>query len=289
VPTNNLISYAAVRADKLYKLLGMAVTLDISDSGIRVKTIEPLPLAEELSFTVKLGDNVHTVRGRVVWGAEVEEDKQFEFGVKFKDLDFTLAKELWRVTEKLLQETPLDGYKLDGGDRPILTATAARRGNKTSAAELVLTIQQPDPPAFRERMPTPTPQGMVGHFEGDQLVEFVQMLGVQAKTGVVEIADRGGDHFLALRDGMIIAARTHEGGSGEEAIYRILSLRKGHFDFWPHGLREVKAEHCLSVQSLLLEVMRRRDVPSDEALTGSNGASDSGDETTGDAPDEGSS
>jgi hypothetical protein len=259
VPANNLISYSALRTDRLYKMLGMAVTLDISDSGIRVKTIEPLPIAEELSFTVKLLDNVHTVRGRVVWGAEIEEDKQYEFGVKFKDLDFSLAKDLWMVTERLLSETPLDGYKLDGSDRPVLTATA-RRSPTSHSPELVLTIQQPEPPSFREKMPTPKPQGMVGHFEGDQLVEFVQMLGVQAKTGVVEIGDGVGDHFLALRDGMIIAARNHDGGSGEEAIYRILTLREGHFDFWPHGLREVKAEHCLGVQSMLLEVMRRRDV-----------------------------
>lgn len=260
MPANNLISYSAVRTDRLYKLLGMAVTLDISDSGIRVKTLEPLPIAEELTFTVKLMDNVHTVRGRVVWGAEVEEDKQFEFGIKFKDLDFNLAKDLWRVTERLLAETPIDGYKLDGsGARPVLTATARRSPSSTSP-ELVLTIQQPEPhQPFRERMPTPKPQGMVGHFEGDQLIEFVQMLGTQAKTGVVEIVADGKDYFLALRDGTIIAARTHEGGQGEDAIYQILTLKLGHFDFWPHGLREVKAEHSLAVQGLLLEVMRRRD------------------------------
>jgi len=262
VPANNLISYSAVRTDRLYKLLGMAVTLDISDSGIRVRTIEPLPIAEELSFKVKLADHLHTVRGRVVWGCEVEEDKQFEFGVKFKDLDFSLAKDLWVATERLLQETPLDGYKLDGTDRPVLTATA-RRSPKETSPELVLTITQPEPipKAFRDRMPTPKPQGMVGHFEGDQLVEFVQMLGVQAKTGVVEIATTAGESFLALRDGMIIAARNHDGGQGEDAIYAILTTKEGHFDFWPHALREVKAEHSHSVQSMLLEVMRRRDMP----------------------------
>lgn len=262
MPANNLISYSAVRADRLYKLLGMAVTLDISDSGIRVRTTEPLPLAEELTFSVKLSDKLYPVRGRVVWGCEVEEDKQFEFGVKFKDLDFSLAKDLWLTTERLLAETPLDGYKLDGTDRPVLTATA-RRSPKSTSPELVLTIQQPEPAGpFRERMPTPKPQGMVGHFEGDQLVEFMQMLGVQAKTGVVEIVTVAGEHFLALREGMIIAARTQAGDGGEDAIYAILGQKEGHFDFWPHALREVKAEHSLSVQSVLLEFMRRRDQPS---------------------------
>jgi hypothetical protein len=264
VPANNLISYHAQRADRLYKLLGMAVTLDLSESGIRVRTLEPLPLAEELSFTLKLEDTVHCVRGRVVWGSEIEEDRQFEFGIRFKDLDFGLAKDLWRVTEKLLADTPIEPVALlerGAAGMPVLTATARRSPTATSP-ELVLTIHAPPPStAFREKMPTPKPQGMVGHFEGDQLVEFVQMLGVQAKTGVVEVETQKGGHFLALKDGLIIAARTHDDRRGEEAIYEILGHREGHFDFWPHGLTEVRAEHGLSVQSMLLEVMRRRDVP----------------------------
>lgn len=266
VPANNLVGYSAVRTDRLYKLLGMAVTLDISDSGIRVRTLEPLPLAEELTFSLKLEDACHHVTGRVVWGSEIEEGRQFEFGVRFKNLDFGLAKDLFKLTERLLADTPMEPHalSLDGkGARPVLVATAERACSSAGASpELVLTIQTPLPqPAFRERIPTPKPQGMVGHFEGDQLVELVQMLGVQAKTGVVEVAAGEGDHFLALRDGLLIAARTHAGRSGEEAIYEVLSQKEGHFDFWPHSLNDVKAEHALSVQSMLLEVMRRRDVP----------------------------
>jgi len=259
VPANNLVSYSALRSDRLYRLLGMAVTLDISDTGVRVRTIEALPLAEELDFTLKLGANVHTVRGRIVWGAEVEEGKQFEFGIRFKDLDFNVAKDLWQLTARLLADTPIEGHSLDGATRPVVTATATR-AQKATSPEFVLTIESPSP-AFRERYPTPKPNGMVGHFEGDQLIEFVQMLGVQAKTGVVEVVTDAGDAFLALREGLIIAARGHGGTQGEEAVYAILALRDGQFDFWPHTLRDVKAEHSYSVQSMLLEVMRRRDVP----------------------------
>jgi len=261
VPANNLISYSAVRTDRLYKLLGIAVTLDISDSGIRVRTVEPLPLAEEIFFTLKLEDAVHNVRGRVVWGTEVEEDRQYEFGVKFRDLDFGLAKDLWKVTERILADTPQEAHalSLDGkGSVPVLTANARRASQ--SSPELVLTIEVPPARVFREKLPTPKPKGMVGHFEGDQLVEFIQMLGVQAKTGVVEVVTEKGENFVAVREGMVIAARTHDGQAGEEAIFSILSLAEGHFDFWPHLLQEVKAEHSLSVQSMLLEIMRRRDV-----------------------------
>ncbi len=264
VPTNHLISYSALRSDNLYRLLGMAVTIDLSESGLRVRTIEPLPIADELTFSVKVENATYKARGRIVWGAELEEDRQYEFGVKFKDIDFGFAKDLWKVTERLLAETPVDPHPLDGkGDLPVLTATAVHERSGPDP-QIVLTIQTPEPStAFRERLPTPKPMGMVGCFEGDQLIEFVQMLGVQAKTGVVEVVTEKGDYFLAVREGLLIAARSSDGKSGEEAIYQILTLPTGAFDFWPHALAEVKAEHGLSVQSMLLEVMRRRDAPRD--------------------------
>ncbi|HZU97628.1 MAG TPA: DUF4388 domain-containing protein [Planctomycetota bacterium] len=266
-PANNLISYKQIRADKLYKYLGLAVTLDLSTTGLRVRVTEPLPLGDVLTFTIKLANACYEVRGRIRWGSEIEDDRLYEFGIQFKDMDFSLAKDLWKATETALADTPLDGYSISGvlenlDKQPVIKATA--RNTKATSPELVLTIEAPAPETgktFREKMPTPKPRGMVGHFEGDQLVEFVQMLGVQAKTGVVEIGTRKGDAFLALREGMIIAARTEGGDKGEDAIYRILTLKEGHFDFWPHSLNEVKAEHSLSVQSMLLEVMRRRDVP----------------------------
>jgi hypothetical protein len=264
VPTNNLISYSALRSDNLYRLLGMAVTIDLSESGLRVRTVEPLPIADELVFSVKVENTTYKARGRIVWGAEIEENRQYEFGVKFKDIDFGFAKDLWKVTERLLAETPADAHPLDGkGDVPVLVATATHERTGPDP-QIVLTIQTPDPsPAFRERLPTPKPMGMVGHFEGDQLIEFVQMLGLQSKTGVVEVVTEKGDCFIAVRDGFLIAARTHDGKSAEEAVYQILALKTGAFDFWPHALAEVKAEHGFSVQSMLLEVMRRRDAPAD--------------------------
>src|SRR5207249_3706528 len=83
--------------------------------------------------------------------------------------------------------------------------------------ELLLTLRQPLDQTWSGRVPAPPkPGGMAGAFEGDQLVEFVQMLGLNSKTGVLMIntdAGSGGGH-IALRDGKLIAARTRTGSKG---------------------------------------------------------------------------
>jgi Tfp pilus assembly protein PilZ len=316
-----LITYSAVRSDLLYKFLGLAVTLDVSDSGLRVRTNEPLPIGEELSFTLKVGDNVYRVLGRVIWGSEVEANKAYEFGVRFSSVDFGLAKDLWKLTEGALASAPkleedeqssvdkllatvtkalaehsapplgdaerellrrlLDGSAAHaegpaGAHSPVLEATASQPREDSSSFDLVLSVT-PVPGMKRWRMPTPKPQGgVVGNFEGDQLVEFVQMLGVQQKTGVLEVVCGYKGGHLAFREGIVIAARTHDNERGEAAAHRVLGLRKGHFDFWPHRLVGVTPEHGFSVSSLLLEAMRRRD------------SGESSDETPGFRPDEGS-
>jgi hypothetical protein len=322
---NNLVTYSAVRADRLYKLLGLAVTLDLSETGLRVRTQEALPLGEELRFHLKLGQQIYDVVGRIVWGSEVEQDKVYEFGVRFKSMDFGLAKDLWSITESALavgsskspERATVDRIVASlaqslGDDavttlseeeravlRRVLTSTAERSAAgsdrlpampavvapesraeqrsllqgitlpSTDSGKVVITIPTPTPPggtrAYRERAPTPKPQGMVGNFEGDQLIEFVQMLGMQAKTGVLEVSAEDGGGHLAFREGKVIAARSEGQKRGDEAAYHILSLPRGHFDFWPHSLSAVTTEHSFSVQTLLLEVLRRRDETTDGA------------------------
>lgn len=83
----NLVGYADKRSGRFYTLLGSAVTVDLSETGVRVKTVEPLPIASILTFDLKIGRDVHRVEGRIVWGKELELDKVYEFGVQFGDLD----------------------------------------------------------------------------------------------------------------------------------------------------------------------------------------------------------
>jgi hypothetical protein len=83
----NLVGYSDKRSGHFYTLLGSAVTVDLSETGVRVRTVEPLPIAGILMFDLKIGGEVHRVEGRVVWGEELIVDKEYEFGVHFADLE----------------------------------------------------------------------------------------------------------------------------------------------------------------------------------------------------------
>jgi hypothetical protein len=90
----DLLGYSDRRKDGLYHLLGTGRTLDLSETGLRATCREPMPLGKILSFELKVGENTHRFRGRVVWCAELEADARYDFGVLFQELDFGLARSL---------------------------------------------------------------------------------------------------------------------------------------------------------------------------------------------------
>jgi serine/threonine protein kinase len=131
--------------------------------------------------------------------------------------------------------------------------------------ELLLSLQQPLDQTWAVRVPTvPKPGGMAGAFEGDQLIEFVQMLGVNQKTGVLKVHGAHGGGHLAFREGKVIAARSTAGARAQDACFEILELPTGEFEFRPELPTTVKTEHQLAVPGLLLEAARRRDESSSE-------------------------
>jgi len=82
----NLVGYSDRHTGRFYNLLGSAVTVDLSESGARLKTVETLPIGSTLTFDLKVASDVHRVDGRVVWGEELDPGREYEFGVKFCDL-----------------------------------------------------------------------------------------------------------------------------------------------------------------------------------------------------------
>ena len=83
----NLVGYSDRKSGRFYTLLGSAVTIDLSESGVRVRTVEPLPIGTILTFDLKVAGDVHRVDGRVVWGEELKPDEDYEFGVQFGELE----------------------------------------------------------------------------------------------------------------------------------------------------------------------------------------------------------
>jgi serine/threonine protein kinase len=99
--------------------------------------------------------------------------------------------------------------------------------------------------------------GLMGSFRDAELVEFMQMLEFNLKTGTLAVASGAVRGTLGIVDGRIVRA---EAGPerGPRAVYRLLTLRVGDFEFQP---TEVPPDrHCdLKISHVLLEAMRVRD------------------------------
>ena len=87
VKVTSLVGYSQRRDDDIYQALGTAQALDISESGLRLRVHEPLPVGGELKFEVAIGANLHAVVGRIVWGEELVPNRAYEFGVRFVEVE----------------------------------------------------------------------------------------------------------------------------------------------------------------------------------------------------------
>ncbi|MFC1706072.1 protein kinase [Planctomycetota bacterium] len=98
----------------------------------------------------------------------------------------------------------------------------------------------------------------LGKFSRHELVELAQMLEINRKAGILEVAPEDGPPgSIKFREGVAIQAR-YQSKKGEEAIVELLSIEQGSFRFVVEE-SDAEAEHELSIGPLLMEVMRRRD------------------------------
>jgi serine/threonine protein kinase len=106
----------------------------------------------------------------------------------------------------------------------------------------------------------PMPGGIAGNFErGDELIEFLQMIEFNNKSGVLVIDGPKTGGQLAFQDGRLRAAVTKGGQRGDEAVNLLLDVREGRFEFRPQLPANFQPAMNKGVSSLLLEVLSRRD------------------------------
>lgn len=99
---------------------------------------------------------------------------------------------------------------------------------------------------------------MAGSFAGHQLVEFVQMLALNRKTGLLRIASDRCRGQLAVREGCLIGASLRD-LTGLEAARDLLGMRYGTFEFGP-GLAEEQDQGLRApLEGLLLGLLARRE------------------------------
>ena len=89
------------------------------------------------------------------------------------------------------------------------------------------------------------------------LVDLLQILAVNRKTGTLALEREGERGEIALEQGRVVDARTRR-VEAEKALYRLLTLREGQFAFMP-GPGGVEPRIERKVEELVLEGLRQAD------------------------------
>ncbi len=99
----------------------------------------------------------------------------------------------------------------------------------------------------------------VGNFSKTELIEFIQMLELNCKSGLLKIRSKDGfPGEIHLRNGAARSAQYMK-LKDEEAIVQLLSLPEGSFRFLAADTAKLSGSRDIRIQPLLLEIMRRRD------------------------------
>jgi hypothetical protein len=98
----NLLAYVCVDTDGKAWTQGMGRTLDISESGLRLETHEPIETKYIVLLSIGIEDEVVDLKGKVVYCNRGDEGK-FEAGILFihlKPNDLELLKRYIQAFEK---------------------------------------------------------------------------------------------------------------------------------------------------------------------------------------------
>ncbi len=97
---------------------------------------------------------------------------------------------------------------------------------------------------------------MAGRLDQIELSELLQTLGLNSKTGTLELFGPEGEGVIVVKDGLPTFART-SANSGPEAVYEMLTYT-GQFSF-SSGVAEEERNVQTTMDGLLMEAMRRLD------------------------------
>ncbi len=81
----NLLSYVCIDSDGKEWTQGMGRTLDISETGLRLETHEPIDTKYVLLLSVGIENDLVDIRGKVVYCNRGDE-KKFECGIEFLEV-----------------------------------------------------------------------------------------------------------------------------------------------------------------------------------------------------------
>jgi hypothetical protein len=98
--TGNLVVHSHVGAPPRSQALGMGVTLDLNEFGIRVQYANALTVGDRYRFSIAIGDELVEAVGRVVHVAEAL-NGTFEAGVEFLEVGERAVEVIRRHNRKI--------------------------------------------------------------------------------------------------------------------------------------------------------------------------------------------
>lgn len=101
-----------------------------------------------------------------------------------------------------------------------------------------------------------------GDYQGDELIEFLQLIDFHQKTGTLEVRAGPVSGQLRFHRGALADAET-AGKTGIAAVRRLLAHRQGRFVFTPRDVKDVPSGLQLKVGAMLLDLARKIDESGD--------------------------
>ncbi|MCA9321716.1 MAG: PilZ domain-containing protein [Planctomycetes bacterium] len=81
----HLVSHTEVGETDPNRILGLSVSIDLNEFGLKLQATEPMPLGEKYRFSVALGEKVVEATGKVVHVNRAL-NGTFEMGVEFVEI-----------------------------------------------------------------------------------------------------------------------------------------------------------------------------------------------------------
>jgi c-di-GMP-binding flagellar brake protein YcgR len=95
---SHLVLHANVGEADFNRALGLSVTLDISEFGVKVQATEPLNVGDCYRFSIALGNEIVAVTGKVVHVTQVL-NGTYEHGVEFLEIS---ARDIEKIRKRML-------------------------------------------------------------------------------------------------------------------------------------------------------------------------------------------
>jgi c-di-GMP-binding flagellar brake protein YcgR len=85
VETAKLISYTHFDATNIVDALGMGISVDVSEGGIKLRTDRPFPVSAMLGLNLAVGEVIIRATARVVYVSE-DNEGGYHIGMKFDEI-----------------------------------------------------------------------------------------------------------------------------------------------------------------------------------------------------------